>query len=253
MILSSSYSFNAFDIVYIVIIILAILIGIHKGFLKSIGGLGAFAIAVVAGFLLAKPLGNAIMGWSIGKNMHQSFYDFIVKAFSDAATALNAEAIKTALPTLYSKINLPSFLQDAFTNIVSTFLPTGEDTVALAEPVAAAATEIACVCIAFVAVFLLVLIVYWILLIVSKAIHKTTDTKPNPLSKLLGAIIKLAEGLAIIYICSFIFTMCSSMQNGFGTWVNEFFALNDNTKISLSKWLIQQDWLYSWLTGYLHA
>ncbi|MCH3909233.1 MAG: hypothetical protein LKJ81_04390 [Bacilli bacterium] len=243
--------FDIFSIAYIVIAALGLFMGIHLGFLRSLKGLGISIISLLAAYFLCKPFGETLMASELGTTISTSFESFVISLSSEASQQLNATTITSLLPTIYSELKIPEFLQEAFTGFVTSYLPSGDDLVEVALPIAQAAAEITCILIAFLIIVLAVYILYWIILLCIKVFHKATKTKPSAVSRLLGGIIKLAEACILIYGISVVLLLCSSMQNDFGNWVTETLALNDDTKTSIAKYILTQDWLFGWLFKYL--
>lgn len=251
------YGMNYWDIVswvYVLLIVCAFFVGWHKGFWRSLGGFWAGILAFAAAFFLAKPLGDWLYHGLLGSQLETSFKSAIISMSSEAEMSLNAEGIRQLLPAIYNEIHLPSFLQSLFTDFLQPFMPSAGEMVEAALPIAQGAAALTCVAIAFAGVYALVWILYGIVALILKHFRRA-GVKPLLISRVFGAVLEIAQVAVFIIVLSFVMNLLSSMQNVVGEWLNtgEYGPrLADDSSMSLSKWLCQQSWLYSWFTSYLH-
>ncbi len=220
-----TYVFDWISLIFLLVVILAMLNGIRKGFIRSALSFFAVAIAFFAAYLLAKPLANWIYGINgCGESLHSSMTSYFItlgnkhpvstgNSVADAiiyvqfgsknamewvvsksqlqATVYGTE--KTVLDFALESVSLPSFLMGYVKNFILSAVPeTASENMAYYLGQSASMLLIISIC--FACLFLVVFVITKILAIVlGLAFSHLPMVKW--LDKLLGAAFGIVIGL----------------------------------------------------------
>lgn len=246
-----SVKFDWISIAYIVILVIAIIVGIKKGFISSLLTLFGTVIAGVVAYYACRPLAVWIAnstGW--GTSVSNSIYNWIIEKAPDAANAVTNDLLTTevggttALATMLNEIGIPTFLQTYVTDFITT---ANQGVEAVGLYIANAVTEYVFVGGAFLVIFLVISIIVAILKHVTKNINKTKVI--GPINKILGAVMGLVIGCIVVIVVSFGLSSLSGIEQ-LNTFLNEQLYLMDDTTWTLGKMLYTNNFL-SQLLGYI--
>ena len=249
--------FDWISIVYIAILILGIIIGIQKGFFRSIPTLAVIIVAAVVAFFLAQPVGNAILDSSIGESISsgietwlQKNLDPLIYVLPVDASSLKSEVGQQAMAEIYAQLNIPGFIHSPLTNLVGAAIEDGE-VMAVGKAIEEGMSLAIAMLVAFSIIFVAVIAVFLIFKLILWIIRHGARKKPSMLSRLGGALVKFAEGFLVIYIISFAIAIVASTDSEAATYFIETLRLNDPEAWSLAKWLVNGNQLFYWLSSFV--
>ena len=173
--------------------ILAVFVGMKKGFISCVIDILAVIIALILAIVLCRPITNVIID---NTNFDENLKDTIVQNIP-----LNDADFKVEENT-----NLPKPVIDYINNITSDVNTSKDDAINLiAKELASGILSV----IAFIAIFFIVRLVLALVKIVAKIIDKIPLI--GQINKLGGAICGLIEGLIIIYAILAVLSMISPL------------------------------------------
>ncbi len=179
------------DIIILIIIVLAIIIGRHRGLTVTLVNFFSLIIALVVALLFYKPVGNFIIEKTpIGENVKQVIKQNI--PMSGDEIEINADS------------HLPEGMKDYINEQVDNANETKDEAI---ETISTQLSTEVIMIISFVGIFLLIRVALVILKVLSKIINKLPILKQ--LDHLGGAIVGFVEGIIIVY---FIFAVISTIS-----------------------------------------
>jgi uncharacterized membrane protein required for colicin V production len=188
---------NTADIVMIVFILLMLVIGFSKGFVKMAIGLLTGIAAFIASAFLARPIANALREFAIFDGAKSAIQKFFTDK-SDAATKTIAQTVNDIVMPDFMK---QSLLKD-FPNPSQT-LKAGADT--LADKV----FFLMLMCIAFVLLLIVIRIVFFIIEKSMESAFKKIKIL-DATNRILGAAFSLLQSALVIYIVLAIIALLAS-------------------------------------------
>lgn len=235
-----TWTWDYLTIIYVVILLLGLIIGIKKGFTKSLFGFIGIIVALVAAILLAKPVGNWLFN-QFGSGLTGTINNSLQAKDSMFAQQMpsDPEQQVSVLNAAFGAAGVPGILQGIVTKIVMALLPAtipADATVGLY--LAMGLSSLSFVAIAFVLLF----IIFCIVLAILKAIFKKIQVSfklVGWLDKLLGAVIGIAFAFVIISVISYGVTFIVTLNNSVSTWFINQLKLNDDAMMTPAKWLYQ--------------
>lgn len=231
-------AFDVISIVYISIFVLSVLVGLKRGFLKTlvsfIKGLGSFIAAV----FLCKPLATLLTNSSLGAKMSVKMSDyFLAKGGVFTATVTN-ESKDLLLSNALEEINIPEFLHEFLSSLI--VIP-NEGSVNMANVLGISIAYYIFLGISFILLFLLGLIVMFLISKVFAAIEQIPFV--GVINKVLGALVSGAMGLVVICFISYVITLIVPTGNELSNWLVETMRLNDSEVFTISKYFYENNFL----------
>ena len=175
------------DIAIIVILVIFLIIGIAKGFLKQVLGLVGTVLALILAFSFCKQLADVII---TNTSLKAAIAPGIAEFLGLPETLVDAE---TATETL-RQANIPEFMIASISEYIAQL---NESTVNLSKIVSEAIAGYIIVFLSFVAIFIGVKLVSLILKGFSKLLTKIQVIKF--VDRLLGSVLGLVKGLLVVY------------------------------------------------------
>ncbi len=217
-------AFPIIDIIVVILLVCFVLMGLIKGFWRSLFALLSGFVTLILAILLAKPLASLLDGWfhignAFANSMHGSIESYVSEhGYSSGWMAM---AMKIVLGNNY------------------TDLVDGDDTSTLVNNFSAALGRLALVLICVVVLFILIKVLLHFL---SKGLKKLTEKGVmKGVDKSLGAVFGLIRGAITVFICfAIMFELCSFITP-VGDWFNGLLAYNpvSNFLYGLTKNLMQ--------------
>lgn len=179
------------DIIILIIIVLAMIIGRHRGLTVTLVNFFSLIIALVVALLFYKPVGNFFIEKTpIGENVKQVIKQNIPMSEGEIEIEANS--------------HLPEGMKDYINEQVSNANETKDEAI---ETISTQLSSEVIMIVSFVGIFLIVRAALVILKIISKIINKLPILKQ--LDHLGGAIVGIVEGIIIVY---FIFAVISTIS-----------------------------------------
>ncbi len=181
------------DLIFVAILLVCILIGVKKGFVKTVMG----AVSIVLSIFLGIKMYNPFVSFMMKVPIVADLFDGIKQSFANTVRPIIGEAVAGSLPEQISKLISPEILSGG------------------SDAIAAAAAE---------AVFTVTLIIIFIL-VIKLGIAMITATLGiatklpvlKQLNRLLGGGIGFVNGIIFCYIVAAILTIIAAY--GGGEWI----------------------------------
>lgn len=234
--------FDYLSIAYIVIVVLGLIIGIFKGFLKSVLSLVVFIGAILIAYFVSRPLADWLGSMPLQDSIYQGIYGWLSsgneEAFATVVTNENKDAI---LPQVMESLNIPEVLASKIVPVLEANIP--QEGIELGILICSTITYYVLIVIAFVIAWILALIV---LTIIKKILKKIlTFSIFKVVDRLIGGVAGLAIGVCICLLISYGITFASSMNEGIYNFFNELLYLEDDSVYTIAKMLYQTNILQS--------
>ena len=195
------------DILIIFILVLCALIGLIRGFLRSIISLCSTLVTLVLAIWLAKPLGGVIDNWfglsgAIASSLEPTFLNFFTT--NNTSSGWVAQLISIFLGSGYMESS-----------------PSAEQ---IATDFSSAVGSVITIIICAVVLYILIRIVLWVL---SRLFRKITRNRTiGAVDRILGTVIGLAKGFLYIFIALGIIFLLGSFITPLGAWVDNMMGQN---------------------------
>ncbi len=190
------------DVVVCAVLVLAALVGVKRGFLGMLVGFLSGILTLVLATLLCRPLATGLGSMGLGAKLSA----FFTRTFSLDQGAFG-QTLAENCESVIKGLSLPSFIKDSLTEAATAALADGQSGT-LGAIVADGLTNIALVAIAWIGLFVVLTIVFAIL----KRFVRIFNKLPliGAVNKILGAVLSLVVGAAIIVVVMYLFILLSS-------------------------------------------
>ena len=233
--------FDIVSIVYVVIILLFALIGLKRGFFKTLVGVIKSVVSFIASLFLCKPIASILVKTSLGIGVQTKLFDAFTEKggiFSTAITESNkGELVSNAL----TQINIPEILHEYITKLVSDYIPVTGEGITVANVLSSTIAYYIMVVIAFILIF----IVVSLLCLLLKKLFAILEQIPiiSSLNKILGFVLNGALGVLTVFIISFVLTMVLPLSETLSNWFADTIMLNDTHVFTISKYFYTENFL----------
>ena len=197
------------DAVIAIIVIVCVVRGARKGFIRAAFGILTFLLAAVLAFFFYGPFSDFVIATPAGQSVESSLYDSVYKAVAgnaaetpaaddEAESAVDTPAQQPANTTegLLNAMKIPQFMYGTVFAQSDFLVRTAQLTVA--EAVSRALTSAFMKAMAGILLFLLLLIGIWLLRIVLEMIFKLPLLKE--VNRLAGFLAGLVNGVLLSYL-----------------------------------------------------
>lgn len=193
------------DIVVAIIILISALVGLKKGFMKTILSFAGFFVSLIVSYFLLKPVISALKGTALD-NFILNKSQQILSGFGNIMVK-EIPSYEMLIETLSEKI--PAFLAEALAKPLSELIGSNAN-MTLAEILAPNLANILMNIVVYIG---LVLIISIILAIV-KAIIKTIVELPiiKQIDRLLGFVLGAAMGVLVVYLILLLMSLLNGME-----------------------------------------
>lgn len=240
--------FDVISIVFVVILLIAILINIKRGFVGALIAFCAGFGSLIAAILLCKPVGTALYQTSMGSGLYDSVFSWVANLNGGILnTTMDAATMETMLPEAYEAMNIPEILHQTLTNILTPMIT--EEGVNLAEAISESLATYTLIIASFIVIWLVLFIVFKILGRFAKKINKVPFL--GFVNRLLGGVFGLLTGTLTCFIICYCLSFFFSMNLPFGETLSGWLALNDDSVWTLSKALYENNFIQKLIEMYL--
>lgn len=233
--------FDWISIVLVVIFLISVGIGVLRGFMATVISLVASLAIFFVAILLCSPLGDAMYGWGWGSGIEAGFVEML-NPHDGMDTILDGTNNFDLYVQVYQGIGVPALIVNPVASFTAKIL--GDITgVTLSVAISSFLTKLIFRAIAFVAIFLVMLI----LVIVLKAIFKQLKKIKfiAVVDRLGGLVAGAILGAAWVLLIAFLLDIMLPIPT-VGDFIGNTIHLADDTYWSLSKWLVQNNFLRTW-------
>lgn len=276
-----SFRFDWISIIFLVIVLLCVIRGIHQGFLSSLLQFVGLALVFLAAYLLAKPIGQWLQSINgAGESLHNNFITFLINKGAEHPVTTGNDIYDALIKTQYGSDNVmqwvvsgkdlntaipgsettildlainaagvPSFLADFVKNFVMSAVPETGATQNLAYYLSAPLASLLFVAIGFVCVFILGYIVLIIVKIFAKKLNHAKVI--GPVNRILGAVFGLFVAFVDLSLISGGLVALSANANIYA-YLDSLFGLSDDTVYSIGKVFYNNNFLEV-LMGYYNS
>ena len=230
-----SIRFDWISIVYLVILVLSILVGIKRGFFKTlINALGGIIVIVVA-LLLAKPIGNMLFGTGLKDAIFTPVQSWLIGKNSSMEVVIPVENAAEALKTALGEIGTPAALIETLVNVILPFVPeTGSFTPA--EVIALGITNYVLIAGAF---LVLCIVLFIVLMILKRFLNRLSEIEfIKWIDKTLGGVLGLVVGVCFVCFVSYGLTFLSTLPSC-QDFITKTMFLTDDSVWTFSKCIYQ--------------
>ncbi|MBE7022088.1 MAG: CvpA family protein [Ruminococcaceae bacterium] len=202
--------FNIADIIAVAIIVLLAVWGMKKGLVRSIFSLGSFLLSLILALSLYPAVSGFLEDSTIGDYVRINVY----KVF-------DSETAESQATQEEPDLHLPQSLSSAITGAAEQATETVKES--MAETVASLALKL----LGILAVFLLVRVILWVVLLIFDAVAKLPVLKSA--NKLLGGALGAVYGVLAVYLILALLTLVTTFQ-----------AFNKPTELVLESKIVSQ-------------
>lgn len=186
------------DMAAVAVMILMLVLGVRRGFIKSAVRLIGMIAALVAASLVSAP----VAGWIFDRFLEAPIQTAVAQEAANATVA----AAKTVQEQMMSVIQaLPAVVQGAFDMAGMTVTQTGAPVAADALTAMLMESVLEPLCVSFMQVVLFLVLfigLYIVARLIAKALDKIFNALPliRQVNGLLGGVLGLCEGVAVVYV-----------------------------------------------------
>lgn len=228
-------TFDTLSIIYLVGLLILVLIGLFRGFIKSFFGFIKVIVSTVVAALLSKPVADFMKDKSFILSWQNKLETTLASKGEIFATTYSAEHFDEA----FSKLNLPNIVKDLLLKIINYLVP--EMSESFASVIARSVIYYSLIVASFVIIYILVRIVFALIIHIFDK-HAQKSAPINTINKVLGMAMYLIIGLLIIGGVNYVFTFFISSESGISSWLISTMHLEDDT-FTVSKFLYQHNTL----------
>lgn len=205
------------DICILVIVALAILVGVCRGFVKSILGVFSGLIALLLGIFVSPPMAKALATTGISDSISGKIIGFL-NTKGELFTTPPSELVKEKVTEGLNQLKIPAFLHNIIIGKID-FSSLGSDT--LANVIGSRLTNIVCLLICFLLIAIVSRIILKIIEVVLKKHLRNRILKR--VDRGLGAVAGLINAVVIVSIAMFVVSLLATipgeMMSGFNAWI----------------------------------
>lgn len=225
-------TFTYIDGIFLGVIILLTLIGVFRGFLRTVLAFCGTLVKLVIAFFLSKPIAALVSSWTkIDDRLRLRFYDWaagLSDQFTVNLVGMNEQELGNQISSALSDANFPRILRGVFGNIfqITPDAIAGKEVVTIADMVSISLTQFVLVVCSFVAIFLILFAVIFVLKRIAKTIFERNRFFFKA-DRVLGGIVGFVEGL---FICLVLLSLISIFKNS--DLFSGFFSTLDKSVIT---------------------
>lgn len=233
--------FDIISIIYVVIILLFALVGLKRGFFKTLVSFIKSVVSLVLSFFLCKPLAQLLMSGSLGLKLQ----DVLLNSFNNQGgiflTAITESNKSEVVSSALQQINIPNILNGYLTNLVSNYIPTTGEGITVANALSSTISYYILIVISFILISIAVAILCFVL----RKIFAVIEQIPiiSSLNKIGGLLLNGVCGFIFVCIISFALTIVMPLNETLSNWLSDTMMLNDSLVFTISKYFYEQNFL----------
>ena len=222
-------TFDLLSIIFIAILILFAIIGLKRGFFKTVLSLLKGVLSFFVSIFIARPFGALLSKTSIAQNASNNLVAKLVEKGGIFALQYN-ESLNN---DTFNSLNMDENLEKLIVKLIAKVFPSIEDGQKVADIIGPCIIYAVCIAIAFVLSFILLRIVVSILGKMFKGLERSKLIKFT--NRLLGCALNIVIGLCLIGIATYVFTLIIPLDNNASVWLTETMHLNEDVN-TISKY-----------------
>lgn len=245
--------FDILSIVFLVIIIISCVIGYFRGFLALLVGLLKGIVAVILASLLCKPIGSALNTTKMGTGISDKIESYLIEkddTFKYELTKENKEIfIDEQLNQKLEEAKVPQVLRGYVKEILLEKIDIKDgETLSVGEYLGKGMSYFVCTIIAYICIFIIILILLSIIQRIFKNINKIPIV--GLANRLLGLGLGVVIALLFIGITCYILTFLMSIPGDMSDWIMNTLKLTEEQKgeQSIAKFLYEHNvikWVFN--------
>lgn len=198
-------TFTYIDGIFLGILLLLTLIGVFRGFLKTVLSFCGNLVKLIISFFLSKPIATLISNWTrADDNLRARFFDWasgLSDKFNINLVGMNQTELTNHINTALSDASFPRILRGVFSSIFN-ITPqniANHQSITIADLVSISLAQFTLIAICFVAIFVLLFILIFVLKRISKKVFERNRFLFKT-DRILGAVIGLLQGLFVALV-----------------------------------------------------
>ena len=235
-------SLDLITIAYFVILLIAAIIGLKRGFFKTLLGLIKTVISTAVAIFFTPKIATLFVGTGLGAKATTGIETFLLNRGGAMTNTITLETKDAVISNALADAPLPSSVLDWITKLIDKFLvlePGQETTVGAA--MAPSITYYLAYGIIFLLIFLLCMLICKLL---DKIFDKLTQIPfVGGLNRLLGLVLNVAIGFILLCGISYGLSYLIAMNNGISEWLVNTMGLGNDNFSSFSKYMYENNFL----------
>lgn len=232
---------DVISIVFISIIILFVLLGVYRGFIKSVISLIRTFCAFIISIFISKPIASLLLKTEMGSNLSNNFIEHFSNKGGIFITSISETNKKDVIDLALNNINLPNKIHELLSKMIVSVMPNIQEECSVAEAIGPTIAYYIFLVISFIICFIILFI---IITIIGKFLNILAQIPfVGFFNRLLGGIVNGFIGVAIVCLISYIFTMIVPLDNSFSVWLSETMRLDNKDVFTLSKYFYENNFL----------
>ena len=243
--------FDWFSIVFLAMVVIAMIIGIWKGFLASLLSLVSVVGSILIAFFACQPLANLLAGTGMAESMITSIDGWLCGNETVGPIfqmVLNKADATVQLEAALGEAGVPSALIPSLLDQIIPLIPEVTMDVRLGLYAAEGITKISLIAISFLGIFIVCAIVFAILKIFARKLNKAKGI--GWINRLLGGLFGICSGCLVVCLVCYAMTFFTGIPAA-----NDFFVqqlrLDDPTMWSIGKMLYENNFISVLLEKYI--
>ncbi len=233
--------FDIISIVFLLIIIAFALLGLKKGFFKTLTSLIKNILSFVLAVLLCKPIASLLNKSSLGESLTSKFIDFFNSKGGIFAATITEGNKQEVINTALKEINIPEGLNGFLSALLNKMIPITGEATTVSESLAPTISYYIFIGIAFVVLFIIIRIIVLLLNRLFALIEQIPFV--GTLNMILGGIINGIIGIILVCFITYIFTFIVPTDTGASTWLVSTMCLDEPDVFTLSKFFYENNFL----------
>ena len=231
-------AFDIISIIYIAIIVLFALIGLKRGFFKTLVSFLKGIISFVISILLCEPLARLLTNSKIGSTLAIKISDVLNARgglFTATITLENKEAL---LSQALTEIKIPEVLHEFISSLV---VVPSEGSVTIGNALALSITYYIFIAITFIVLLILARLAVRLIAKIFKSLEQIPFVGVT--NKLMGTILNAFIGFVIVCVISYGITCLIPLNNEISSFLIETMRLEDSEVFTISKFFYENNFL----------
>ena len=229
------------SIIFLVIIIAFALLGLKKGFFKTLISLIKKIVAFIIAVLLCKPIAHLLTKSSLGESLTSSLLDFFNSKGGIFTTSITEGNKQEVINMALKEINIPDGLNGLLSSLFYKMIPITGETTTVSESLAPTISYYIFIGIAFVILFIIVRILVSLLNRLFAAIEQIPFV--GIINTLLGGVLNGVIGVLFVCLLTYMFTFIIPTDSSVSAWLVQTMRLDEPDIFTLSKFFYENNFL----------
>lgn len=233
--------FDVLSIIYICIFALFIIVGLIRGFFKTIISFMKDLMTFVLSILLCKPIANLFIKSSLGESVNNMLFNYFTSQGGIFALDITSENKTEVIEHTLQEANLPDTLNSLLTSMVDKFLVSHPEGLNISEVLSHTITTYVFYALAFILLFLVIRILAIFLNKLFEFVEKIPVV--GFLNKLLGMVVNGIIGLLLICMISYGLTLIIPLNLPISNTLIDIMYLENQEVFTISKFFYENNFL----------